>query len=451
MAFMSRYKIRQAFIRLMARYHRWVLQQCVLSALAMFVSSTVIADNPLVKDQGVSDPHIRVYGDTVYLYSGHDTSPTDPTWVMKEWQIFSSKNLVDWEKVGSVSPADNYMEDDSTDCWACDAATRNGKYFFYFSDRKRSVGVMMSDRPEGPFVDAIGKPLVAPLHDPTILIDDDAEQTPYLVYGDKSIAYKIARLNEDMISLAEEPKVIEINGQAWEDAPEWMDKNYLFKRNGVYYLTWGQQYATSKNVYGPYRCVGKVGEGYNLSEYAHGSFFEWKGQFYHTWCYYLKKGFKYRETVMTYCHFDNDGKIVDDIAFLDEHFENGVGQYRADWPKIEAEWFYEKTPNINKRSFEVGGFELTGLKDGEWIRFANVEFDTGMSSIEIRATGSGSIDVCLDAADAPAIGTLKFDTGEEARVVSASIEGASGKRDLFLRFKSGDLDEFSIDWLRFTK
>lgn len=425
------------------------MKKRMLFGMGMAISMIAVGGNPLVKDIGMSDPHIRVYGDTVYLYCGHDTAPTDTTWVMKEWRVFSSTNLIDWTQEGAISPKDNYMDDDSTDCWACDAATRNGKYFVYFSNRKESVGVMTSDKPEGPFVDALGKPLVAPLHDPTILIDDDENQTPYIVYGDKSIAYRIARLNEDMISLAEEPKDIEIHGQGWEDAPEWMDKNYLFKRDGVYYLSWGQEYATSTNIYGPYECVGKVGEGYNLSEYAHGSFFEWKGQFYHTWCYYIKKGFKYRETIMTYCHFDKDGNIVTDTAFLDAHFANGVGQYRADWDKIEAEWFYEKTPNVEKRSFTGEGFELTGLKNGEWIRFANVEFEDGMSTIEVRANGKGSIDVALDKADASAIGTVDFNDGEGYRTVSAAIEGATGKRDLYLRFNSMDADNFRINWIRF--
>jgi len=136
------------------------------------------------------------------------------------------------------------MDDNSSDCWAGDAATRNGKYYFYFSDRKRGIGVMTSDSTSGKYTDALGKPLVSSMHDPTILIDDDKNKTPYLVYGDKEGGgFHIARLNEDMISVTESPKPIIINGKEWENAPHWMDKNYIFKQNGKYYLSWGRDYA----------------------------------------------------------------------------------------------------------------------------------------------------------------------------------------------------------------
>lgn len=32
------------------------------------------AQNPITKAKGVSDPHIRVFNDTVYLFSGHDAT-----------------------------------------------------------------------------------------------------------------------------------------------------------------------------------------------------------------------------------------------------------------------------------------------------------------------------------------------------------------------------------------
>lgn len=59
-------------------------------------------------------------------------------------------------------------------------------------------------------------------------------------------------------------------------------------RDGIYYLSWGTDYATSTNIYGPYQSVGRTGQGFGLGPFAHGSFFEWKGQLYHVWCYYLE-------------------------------------------------------------------------------------------------------------------------------------------------------------------
>lgn len=79
---------------------------------------------------------------------------------------------------------------------------------------------MASDLPMVPFKDGLGIPLVSAMHDPTILVDDDLNQTPYLIHGDKE----------------------------WQDATQWMDRNYIFKYLDTYYFSWGRDYATYKNI-----------------------------------------------------------------------------------------------------------------------------------------------------------------------------------------------------------
>jgi len=422
--------------------------------LVLFLSLNVsLADNPVIPDIGMSDPHMRVFHDTLYLYCGHDTHPNDQTWVMQEWRVFRSTDLVNWTLEHSISPQDNYMDDNSTDCWAADAAQRNGKSFFYFSDRKRGIGVMQADHPTGPFSDALGKPLVSPMHDPTILIDDDVNQTPYIIYGDKAGGgFHIAELNDDMISVAHEPLPIEIKGKEWEEAPQWMDKNYIFKHNGVYYLSWGRDYAVSKNIYGPYECVGAVGNGHQLSEFAHGSFFWWKGQFYHIWCYYLRLGFKYRESIITYCHFDDAGHIVTDTGFLDKHFATGVGQYDAEWSKIEAEWFYEKSHGLQKHSTH-DGFEMTDFKDGSWLLFTNVNFSQDITKFSARVACSknGRLEVRADAPNGKLLGTLFLTSTEsEYQTLSSNVKIISGKHDVYIKYIGTDNNHFSLDWIHFS-
>lgn len=410
--------------------------------------------NPLIKDIGMSDPHARVFGDTVYLYTGHDTSPDDDLWDMREWRVFTTTDLVNWTQRGSISPQDNYMDDDSSDAWAADAATRNGKYYFYFSDQKRSVGVMTSDSPTGPFKDPLGKPLVSPRHDPTAFIDDDENETPYLVYGDKEESYHVGRLNEDMISLAEQPRPITITGEAWANAPKWMDKSYLFKYDSTYYLSWGRDYATSDNVYGPYVGRGAVGQGHHLDQFAHGSFFWWKGQFYHVWCYYLVNGKKYRETIMTYAHFTDDGRLVTDTDFLDQHFANGVGQYDANWDRIEAEWYYEIADGAGakKRDAPDGGFQVGDARAGDWLRYANVTFGpdaTEFTAKLIDADRGMGIEVRIGAPDGPVVATVVVPgggadafTGE----VSGEFSGGAGRRDVYLVFTGSGAGRVGVDW-----
>ncbi len=429
-----------------------------LTILCVLLFHITFSQNPILKGLGVSDPHIRVFNDTIYLYSGHDSSPEDKTWVMKDWRVFSSTDLVNWSLKTNISPKGNYMDDNSPDCWASDAATRNGNYYFYFSDRKRGVGVMSAEYPTGNFKDALGKPLVAPMHDPTILIDDDSNKTPYLIYGDKEGGgFHITKLNEDMVSVAETPKPIQIIGDAWKNAPHWMDKNYIFKHKDRYYLSWGRDYAISKNIYGPYECAGSVGNGFKLGEYAHGSFFNWKGQFYHIWCYYLKKGFKFRESIITYCHMDDDGKIVTDINFLDQHFANGVGQYNASWEKIEAEWFYEKSSEeILKTGTKEKGFTLSNIKNGDWIKFANVNFDKSYQKIVVNSLfkgTKGTLEIRTKSVIGKCIGKLKLSTENQSKIfqkIESKINNSIGKTDLYLVFRAKDNSTLNLDWIKFT-
>jgi arabinoxylan arabinofuranohydrolase len=411
------------------------------------------SQNPLIKNAGMSDPHARVFNDTLFLYTGHDDTPADKKWIMKDWKIYSTTNLMNWTLQGVVSPKENYMDDDSTDCWASDAATRNGKYYFYFSDKTRGIGVMTSDNPAGPFKDALGKALVKPMHDPTLLIDDDQNQTPYLIYGQKRDSYHIAKLNNDMISVAEIPKPIIITGEAWENTPAWQDKNYLFKHDGLYYLSWGQGYATSKNVYGPYQSVGHVGEGYGLGPYAHGSFFWWKGQFYHVWCYYIRKGFKYRETIISYCHFEDGGKIHTDTEFLDKHFADGVGRYDAAWPEIQAEWYYEISKGIKKQGNRADGFVLSGIKNGSWVNFPHVSFNKCPRKFSARALargGNGTIEIRVDGISGPLLGVCSIqESGNAYQTATADLSEVIGQKNVFLVFRGDKGSTFNLDWIKF--
>ncbi len=427
-----------------------------------FVSPSVSADNPIIPGVGLSDPHVRIFNNKIYLYSGHDDSPTDPLWVMKDWRVFSSDDLINWKLETTIYPKDNYLADDSVDAWAGDAATRHGKFYFYFSDRDRSAGVMESDSPSGPFVDKRGTPLVDK-HDPTVFIDDDKNKTPYIIYGDKhgNLDYQIAQLNDDMSSLAEKPKKIIINGSEWDNAPIWQDKNYLFKRNGIYYLSWGRDYAVSKNIYGPYETLGAVGNGHNLNGYAHGSFFKWKGQFYHIWCYYINgHRLKFRDTIISYTHFTDDGKIVTDTEFLDKHFSNGVGQYDANWPEIEAEWFYEKSTDIIKKEKKDDGFLLDNIGNNSYVIFPNIKnlvvAKTLTFNLQPNRSVSKNKETKIEIRDSSPTGKLLTTCYLPAEVskafidVSCELPPLSSKASLALVFKGDGNNLFKFNKMEFS-
>ena len=107
--------------------------------------------NPLIERQGVCDPHIHIYEGKAYLYATHDNfSPGRTGFEMTEWQIWSSEDLVHWTLERTEKPEDFYCGP-IDQCWAVDAAFRDGKYYWYFSEGAKAVGVGVSDSPAGPF------------------------------------------------------------------------------------------------------------------------------------------------------------------------------------------------------------------------------------------------------------------------------------------------------------
>ena len=171
-------------------------------------SAKTIINNPLNHDFGsaLNDPHGVVHDGKVYLFAGHDFSPDNPTFVMKDWWVWSSKNLLDWQLESVLDPKDTYLKRPFTDCWAPFGAFRHGKCYFYFSAGGAQGGVVVADSVKGPWRDPLGKPLIPSGYDADLLKDDDG----YFYYWPefrnekcwdaltmKVIAKKLDELNKD--------------------------------------------------------------------------------------------------------------------------------------------------------------------------------------------------------------------------------------------------------------
>ena len=110
-------------------------------AMAM-VALLAFSANPIVPNVGMADPHGHVFGDKVYVYATHDYSNDNKGFRMDDWWVWSSTNLVDWNKESVVKPSTSIKWDNElTSCWATDAASRNGSYFFYLSAGSDQVGI----------------------------------------------------------------------------------------------------------------------------------------------------------------------------------------------------------------------------------------------------------------------------------------------------------------------
>lgn len=433
--------------------------------LSAFILITAGAENPIKKNVGMADPHIRIFNNKAYLYSTRDADSTAQTFVMPDWHIWSSDDLVDWKHERTIYPTETYMGK-SNDCWAPDIECKNGKYYFYFSNKNIDTGVMVGDSPSGPFKDALGKPMLpqdltpTKEYDPTVLIDDDENQTPYIAFGhhrsaDPAYYFCIARMNDNMISLAEEPREIKIIGDT--NALSGNDKPTLHKRNGIYYLSAGSHYAIATNVYGPYTKTGNSGNGeYGLTPKAHGNYFAWNNQWFHTWChFYLGKDVgRFRQSYITYIHYKENGEMVSDTDFLDQHFETGVGQYDATWEKIEAEWYMASGKN-RKGENSLGGFEIQQIQNGGFLHFPNIKNVDNMKKVTFFASSKnkGIIEIRSANKEGRLLGTCKItNTGgwSSYKKFTCQLENIAGVEDICFRFIGSEDDLFHLDWFTFS-
>ena len=234
--------------------------------------------------------------------------------------MWSSPDLVNWTHEGTLRPEDTYIGKPFDQCWATDASERNGNYYWYFSEGSQRTGVVVSDTPVGPWRDPLGKPMITTesAYDPALLIDDNG--TPYIVFGVWD--FYIARLNEDMISLAETPRKLTVHNPVGPyGAGKTDDKAYLHKRAGIYYLSWGCFYGMSANVYGPYECRGSIIREEDIAPTfrykdkvitfdRHGSFFEWRRQWYFICNDMSQSGnARFRDSALSYVHYRANGEI----------------------------------------------------------------------------------------------------------------------------------------------
>jgi beta-xylosidase len=182
-----------------------------------------------------ADPSIRVFGDTYYLYPTSDK----PNWLTTDFSVWSSRNLVDWKKEGMILDVTKDLKWAKIKAWAPDCVERNGKFYFYFCAEEK-IGVATSDKPTGPFVDPLSRPLVQKSErvrtypiDPYPMIDEDGQAYLYLGNGTPTVF----KLKPDMITLDGDPITFSLK--------EFREGIVVFKRQGKYYFMWSVDDARS--------------------------------------------------------------------------------------------------------------------------------------------------------------------------------------------------------------
>lgn len=283
----------------------------------------------LVPDDFMADPSTHVFNGKLYIYPSHDWESGVPEndngdhFNMKDYHVFST------DDIEAVARGEKKLEDHGVvldvkdipwagrQLWDCDVQEKDGKYYMYFPLKDRNdifrFGVAVADKPEGPFV-----PQPAPMKgsysiDVAVFKDDDGKyyfyfggiwggqlqrykdnkalESAYLPQGDEpAIPPRVARLQDDMLEFAEEPKAVMIvdndgNPLKANDPHRFFEASWVHKYNGKYYFSYSTGdthflcYAIGDNPYGPF-----VYQGVILTPVVgwttHHSIIEFKGKWY---------------------------------------------------------------------------------------------------------------------------------------------------------------------------
>ncbi|WP_373688858.1 carbohydrate-binding protein [Verrucosispora sioxanthis] len=103
-----------------------------------------------------------------------------------------------------------------------------------------------------------------------------------------------------------------------------------------------------------------------------------------------------------------------------------------------------------------GGMNVGWIDNGDYIKVKGVAFGTGATTFSARvasATSGGRIEVRLDSASGPLVGTCTVaGTGgwQTWTTTSCGVSGATGTRDLYLRFAGGSGSLFNVNWWQFA-
>jgi len=411
------------------------LKQTGISLGILLFSCTGICQNPIIPaSEGMTDPHIRIYDGMAYMTACHDRSIENEWFNIDHWRMYSSPDLVNWKLEYALHPEETYIGDPYEQCWATDFIRRNGLFYWYFSKHNHGVGVMVADSPGGPWKDPLEKPLLyeglvpTDPYDPGI-VEHKGEY--YIFFGVWD--FYMARLNEDMISLAETPRKIIINnprgpynqdGTNKEHPTD--DKPFIHQYKGKFYLSWGCFYAMSEHLYGPYEYVDAImndssfAEGYKeptwphgYKQGRHGSFFEMNNQWYFAYDDMSQTGTRYfRSSFISYVHYRENGEIAP--IRVDG---TGVGQYDANSGSIEAEDYFAAS-QIQKTEHGRGGFQVSDIGDGDFLTFPNIHGLEDKRELVLHATALHKLEV-----------EIRRDTPEGEILASIRLRKSKGSSD----------------------
>lgn len=216
-----------------------------------------------------ADPEGVIFNNRFWIYPTYSDKYEKQVFL----DAFSSKDMKTWKKhpriidTSAVKWAKKAM-------WAPAIIKKDGKYYLFFSANDvhqgeiGGIGVAVSNRPEGPFKDLLGKPLIGEIHNGAQPIDQyvfkDKDGQYYMIYGGWGHC-NIVKLKPDFSGLLP----IENNQYYKEITPkDYVEGPTMFVRNNKYYFMWSEggwggpnyrvAYAMADSAFGPFERIGTV-------------------------------------------------------------------------------------------------------------------------------------------------------------------------------------------------
>ncbi len=451
----------------------------LMSIVATAFSS--MAQRPIIQTKFTADPAPLVYHDTVFLYTSHDEDYA-LGFEMFNWLLYSSTDMVNWTDHGIIAgvkdPNKTFKWADGHSAWAPQCVVRDDKFFLYcptIYQGKMAIGVAVSNSPYGPFVDAIGKPLISRSnsgdYDPTVFVDDDGQA--YIYWGGNGPCY-FAKLNNDMISLASDIQVASIDFEGTPPEAAYTEGPWLWKENKHYYLAWASRccpegigYAMSDSPTGPWKCMGTIMDPDERSSGNHPGIVDFEGNSYLFGFNYsinaqtYSKHYERRSICVTKMTYNADGSIVklpwwaetaiEQVGVLNPYLQNQAETMTwSEGLKTDKVTEWERNVSWNKGKKVADRIFVTSINNGDYIQVKGADFSKGATSIDVSVAPlyGGKIEIHTDKIDGPIIGTVDVNTsgeGEIWRTITTPVKNITGVHDLFFVFR-GDKDLFNFDW-----
>lgn len=217
-----------------------------------------------------ADPEGAVFGKRFWIYPTYSAPYNQQVFM----DAFSSPDLVNWTKHSRIIDT-NAITWAWRAMWAPAIVEKDNRYFLFFAandiqknEEVGGIGVAVADKPEGPFQDYLGKPLIDRFHNGAQPIDQfvfhDKDGRYYMIYGGWRHC-NIARMKDDFTGFEpfEDGTVFkEITPRGYVEGP------FMFIRDGKYYFMWSEggwtgpnysvAYAIADSPMGPFERIGKI-------------------------------------------------------------------------------------------------------------------------------------------------------------------------------------------------